>query len=96
MLDYIFLILIFSISYYTNKKFIVIFIGILYDLLFSNILFLYLIISYIMFLSISFIKNKFNKSYCIYIILLLTGIIFLIICKIRNLKHYKWRGGKVL
>ena len=81
MVDLLFLILILSISYYTNNKFIVILIGVLYDLLFSNVLFLYLIISYIVFLCVNFIKNKFNKSYCMYIILLLTGILFLLLCK---------------
>jgi len=63
-----------SIIFISNKKTIIL-LGILYDLLFSYVLFTGLICFYLMYIFIRFIKFKFNKSYSIYIISILSEII---------------------
>ncbi len=75
ILDFIFLILVISISYYTNKKFIVILLGIFYDLLFSDLLFLYFINCYVIYDLVHLIKNKLHINCFLYPIVLILSLI---------------------
>jgi len=75
ILDFIFLILVISISYYTNKKFVVILLGIFYDLLFSDLLFLYFINCYAIYDLVYLIKNKLHIHYFSYLITLILALI---------------------
>lgn len=75
-----FISLIITISYFwTSRKnlIFIIFLGIFYDLLFSNVLFLYLICFYLLYYFVSFIKNKISFSYFSYLIILILSFIFM-------------------
>lgn len=75
-----FISLIITYIYFLSDKeytfYFILLLGIIYDLLFSNTLFLYLISFYLLFNLISYIKRKVNISYFSYLFILVISIIF--------------------
>ena len=67
-----------TIYFYDDNKILVFVLGlgIIYDLLFGNILFMYLINFYLLFNFISFLKSKVNISYFSYLLVLIISSIF--------------------